>query len=162
MNRIILFVCGIFIFFGLSGCSTCTTCGVLKLDTEVKQHLVKMQLDPELNYYFSGKEDRVPNVIIGLDKKYTLQSNHWLPVINEKQQIPMWIATIDSPKFRSRQFYYPYTGFTINAPDGTRAGFWYGEYTRGKIAFIEPNIIEMFPPQPSVLASQGSEENRRN
>lgn len=161
MNRILLYLLGLFFLIGLSGCSTCTTCGALKLDTEVKQSLVKMQFDPELNYYFFGKEGRVPNVIIGLDKKYTLQSNHWLPVTNAKQQIPLWIETIDSPRFRSRQFFYPYSGFAINGSDGTRAGIWYGEYTRGKIFFIEPNIMERYPPQPSVLASQGSEENSR-
>ncbi len=162
MNRILLVVCGIFIVFGLSGCSTCTTCGVLKLDTEVKQSLVKMQFDPELNYYSSGKGGSVPKVIVGLDKKYTLKSNHWLPVADAKQQIPEWIAVIDSQKFRSRQFFHPYTGFAINAPDGTIAGIWYGEYTRGKISFSDPNIIEMYPPQPSINASQRAEENRSN
>lgn len=162
MNRIILGLFGIVFLIGFSGCSKCTTCGVLKLDTEVKQNLVKMQFDPELNYYSSGKEDSVPKVIIGLDKQYTLQSNHWVQVVNAKQQIPSWLETIDSQKFRSRQFFHPYTGFAINDPGGTKVGFWYGEYTRGKISFIEPNIIEMYPPQPSALASQRSKENRNN
>lgn len=162
MNKILYILLGLFLLIGLSGCGACSTCGVLKLDTEVKQNLVNMQFDPELNYFSSGKEGSVPKVIIGLDKQYTLQSNHWLQVDNAKQQIPIWISTIDSTKFRSRQFFHPYTGFAINAPDGTRAGFWYGEYTRGKISFIEPNIIEIYPPQPSVLASQRGEENRRN
>jgi hypothetical protein len=126
----------------LSGCATVGSQGRLQNNLEVSDMFVNGPLSPDYNYYFSGPRNN-PRAIMGLDKKFYLESNRWQSVDPASGQIQTMMRALTNQKgFAKANF-----GSVILDPDGNRIGVWYSrEARRTRVIMLGDNFVSIFPP----------------
>lgn len=153
--KTILVTCLLALGLTLGGCADCPTCGKLTLDSSVSQAITDQQISSTHDYYASGRDGHLPNVIVALDKSYALQAEQWKKVTDPESSIPLWIESSKKPSNSYKSgLKQPYRGFAISNPDGEQVGVWYGNLSRGRMSFPSPGVMELGPPQKSALASK--------
>ncbi|MBM4272128.1 MAG: hypothetical protein FJ139_08250 [Deltaproteobacteria bacterium] len=81
----------------------------------------KYQVDPNLNYYYSGS-GVYPNAVMGLNKAYTLDSDLWKKVDMTPQLFREFVTNMQTKALTLGQNQY---GFAILDEKGKRIGVWY-------------------------------------
>jgi hypothetical protein len=81
----------------------------------------RYQVDPNLNYYYSGS-DVYPNAVMGLNKAYTLDSDLWKKVEMTPQLFCEFIKNMQTKALTLGLNQY---GFAIIDNKGNQIGIWY-------------------------------------
>ena len=124
---------------GLSGCFE--NYGRLKRNPEVTKAFKNNQVENDYRYYFYGRSNQ-PNVIVGIDQKYHVESFMWREVdhtTDKFKNMIYWIWTDIT------YYYNPEMGADILDPAGNRVGLWYSNIWWAAIRFHENNRIEIMP-----------------
>lgn len=118
-RRQFLRVISFLILFISAGCVGLHTgnYGSIVPDEEIGRTFEAYTPDPRLNYYISGP-DSLPNVIMGLDKAYTLESTLWKRV----EMTPRTLRALVTHMHIAAPTMH---GFAIFDPAGNRIGVWY-------------------------------------
>jgi hypothetical protein len=104
----------------LSGCATVMhDFGKIVPDNRVTKDFEMYQMDPDMNYYFSGSE-AYPNAIIGLKKKYVLDNDLWKPIKPDPQTFTRMVSDM---QYLAR--YIRLQGFIMESPSREAIGVWY-------------------------------------
>ncbi|WP_419660751.1 uncharacterized protein Dvar_11560 [Desulfosarcina variabilis str. Montpellier] len=99
--------------------AACTTnYGRLSVASEVARDFQTGVIQPDFQYYYSGREN-IPYAIIGIDRKYSVPSRYWIPIQPDADQLRKMSGNIFQ-KVRVD----PY-GAVIMGPDGKKIGVWY-------------------------------------
>lgn len=124
---------------GLSGCFE--NYGRLKRNPEVTKAFKNNQVENDYRYYFYGRSNQ-PNVIVGIDQEYHLESFMWREVdhtTDKFKDMIYWIWTDIT------YYYNPEMGADILDPAGNRVGLWYSNIWWAAIRFHENKRIEIMP-----------------
>jgi hypothetical protein len=92
--------------------------GRLAIDAQVGQDFRAGVIQPDLRYYYTGRENMF-YAIIGIDRAYTVPSRYWISIAPEPDQLRKMSENI----FQEGRV-DPY-GALIMAPDGELVGIWY-------------------------------------
>lgn len=152
MNRLIYLLLLIGISSILGGCVTATqnkNLGSMRESRDITSKYTSLTIDSKYNYYYSGVE-LSPDVIMGIDKAYTVQSKFWHPVDLTEEQLEYWVTwgkrqTADEGF--SRRYLGKFMGAYILAPDGTVVGDWYSKKDWGIFEFPGNKVIIPHPPR---------------
>jgi hypothetical protein len=106
---------------GLSGCSgTSGPYGRLAINPDVKTLFQRNEVLPDHQYFYTKSPTR-PQVIIGLHKDYTLQSDFWHPVKATPERLKRWMNWQQDYK----QILMGQNGSDIFDKNGHKIGVWY-------------------------------------
>jgi hypothetical protein len=130
----------------LTGCSslmkTMENYGEMRPDSNVTEAFERYEINPELTYYISGSESE-PNVIIGLDKRYTLVSDLWKHRVFQQSEpsggIPQkgtFRYYVEGMNTKASRFNTSLQGFDIVDNNGRDIGDWYS-------ILIAPTSVKM-------------------
>lgn len=114
-----------------SGCGA-HTYGKLSMNNEVKKEFQNGQVNPEYNYYYTGREN-FPYAIAGIDKRYKVPSKYWIRFDPDTGKLKEMSGMLYED-FRD----IPY-GAIILAPGGNRIGIWYSNVSRASVRVDEEN-----------------------
>ena len=95
--------------------------GSIVPDQAAEKSFETFQLDPEMNYYYSGP-DQYPNALIGLKKAYVLDNDLWKTL---EPTPKIFKDKIRSMKEKARLYGGNQYGFAIRDPQGKTIGIWY-------------------------------------
>lgn len=95
--------------------------GKIVPDGNVMHAFESYQVNPDLNYYISGS-DVYPNAIMGIDKRYSLNSTLWKKVEFTPQTLK---SLVDNMKAKVSEINQTLHGFTILDTKGNDIGNWY-------------------------------------
>ena len=102
-------------------CSGTGNYGRLYPNDKVKNTFETYQLPSDYMYYYSGS-DADPDVVIGIQNDYDLESKFWKPVALTQTLLKRWFQL----GRKTRTGYNPdRNGSDILAPDGRKVGIWY-------------------------------------
>lgn len=133
----------------LAGCTVMPTqvkdYGSFEPDAAVTQAFETYQVNPDLNYYFSGSEI-YPNAIMGLNKKYTLQESLWQKVRMTPKRLK---NMVDAMQKKSDEMSLHLRGWSIRDESGREIGVWYSVlFATGSVKFEGDNKVSIDrPPQ---------------
>ncbi len=144
-----------------SGCVTMSRgYGKFVADESVAQRFQKYQIDPDMNYYYSGSE-LYPNVIMGLKKEYSLDNNLWRPLKSDPELFKTNIYNmVYTASNYSRQLY----GFVMKSPAGRTLGVWFSPLdVQMRVKMGKNNKVVVFTPdqQPDVNEDDFGERRPR-
>jgi hypothetical protein len=140
------------IAFVLGGCAAATqnkNLGSMKESNEITQKYRSLTIDPAYHYYYSGVELN-PDVVMGIEKSYTVESKFWHQIDLSKDRLEYWVTWGDRQSMDegfSRRYLGKYRGAYILAPDGTVVGDWYSKKDWGIFEFPGNNVIIPHPPR---------------
>jgi hypothetical protein len=163
MMRIIWLFTLMFSFLIIGGCASTTNNKNLgqgiRENHEVTRKYRSLTIDPNYHYYYSGRELQ-PDVVMGIDKKFTVQSKFWHQIDLTEEQLDKWVTWGDRERdnegFSSR-YLMKYQGAYILDPEGQVVGDWYSKKDLGVFEFPGNNIIIPHPPRNRA----GSEPRKR-
>ena len=153
MNRTIWLLILISYALIMSGCVSAT--GNRNLGQSIREnHDVtrkyrSLTIDPNYNYYYAGRKVQ-PDVIMGIDKKFTVQSKFWHMIDLTPEQLDYWVMWGDrerSSEGFSRRYLMRYQGAYILDPEGQVVGDWYSKKDWGIFEFPGNNVIIAHPPR---------------
>jgi len=116
------------------------------------------QIDPDMNYYYSGPEF-YPNALIGLKKSYMLDSDLWKPIEAQSKVFKELITAMQKIALEHGMLQH---GFIIKDNKGQTIGVWYSVLTaRTLVRMGDDNKVEIFTPELIIFktgdgASDGS------
>ena len=110
------------LFIGCAG-SLFKNYGEISPDMRVTKAFETYQINPEYNYYISGS-DVYPNAIIGLDKRYTLESDLWKEVEMTPEKLRELVTDMKDKATTVNWGSRPY-GFVMFDDKGNQIGVWY-------------------------------------
>jgi len=156
----------------LSGCSllgkTFHSYGTIQPNGDVTAAFEHYEIKSELNYYISGAESE-PNVIIGIDKRYTLVSDLW-KLRTLKPGIPQGIPEkgtlryyVDGMNRKASRFTMILQGFDIIDNQGNDIGDWYSILIAPTwVRMLEDNKIAIVPPPLDIYERYEREGSARD
>jgi hypothetical protein len=104
----------------LFGCATMAPgYGTFVPDQNVPMNLESFQIDPDMNYYFSGPF-MWPDAIIGVKKAYRLDSTLWRKIVVTPELVRNFVSTI-----KSQQSPITLYSYAILDDKGKQIGVWY-------------------------------------
>lgn len=120
-------------------------------DETVRRNVEAGNMDPALNYYYSGPVSR-PNAIMGLNKKYVLDNKLWQPVSSPA----MCKELCHSMMTADKQSNVPdLQGFTMLSPDGQKIGVWYSEINaKMMVKMGKGNKVIVYTPDQALHADE--------
>jgi hypothetical protein len=125
-----------------AGCAAGGSYGRLRPSQEVGDMFVKGPLSAEYNYYYSGAANK-PRAIIGIDRKYTLETERWKQVDPESGQIRTMMDALTG----YRGIALVNFGSVILDPEGNTIGVWYSkEADTTTIKMLGDNVVSIYPP----------------
>jgi len=115
------------LLMGLQGCAALhyANYGRFSPDSKITQAFELYQVNPEMNYYFSGS-DVHPNALLGLDKHYILESTLWKSVDMTPARMK---EIVTGMKSRTSTIGQNLSGFSLLDPQGKPVGIWYSIVT---------------------------------
>ncbi len=152
MNRtpyLLLLIC---ISFFLGGCVAAAqheNLGSMRESRDITNKYRSLTIDSKYNYYYSGVELN-PDVIMGIDKSYRVQSKFWHPVDLTEKQLDNWVMwgdRLNTDEGFARRYLGKYVGAFILGPDGAVVGDWYSKKDWGIFEFPGNNVIIPHPPR---------------
>ena len=125
-----------------SGCAG-PNYGSIDPNTAATKAFEAFQIDPDMNYYYSGPYAS-PNALIGLKKSYTLNSDLWKTIDPQPKLIKELITGMQNIAFEHGECQH---GFIIRDNKGNTIGVWYSILrARTFIKMGEGNQVEIFTP----------------
>ena len=136
----------------LTGCASGGAYGRLKPSGEVGDMFVKGPLSSEYDYFYSGSANK-PRAIIGIDRKYKLETSRWKPVSPDSGQIQVMMDALTGYKgFAMVNF-----GSLILDPAGNKIGVWYSkEADWTTIKMLGDNVVAVYPPSRTDAKGKGA------
>ena len=116
---------------------------------DVTRKYRSLTIDPNYNYYYSGRELQ-PDVVMGIDKKFTVQSKFWHQIDLTEEQLDYWVMWGDrerSSEGYSTRYLGNYMGAYILDTEGKIVGDWYSKKDLGIFEFPGNNVIIPHPPR---------------
>lgn len=95
--------------------------GTIVPDARAANAFESFQINPDLSYYISGS-DEYPNALLGLNKKYTLDSTLWKRIDPTPQRFRELVLQM---QVRARQIGQSQYGFAIFDDKSHQIGIWY-------------------------------------
>lgn len=139
----------------LSSCASRQTGNILE-DHAVTNQFRSGTVLEKYNYFYYGIELE-PDVLLAIDKKYTVESKFWTPVKMTDERLQNWIVTLDRvppDKGWSRRYGTRYQGAWVLDPQGGKVGMWYSRKDWGVFEYPGDNVI--IPYVPSNRTGLGS------
>ena len=135
---------GVMLFsaFVLFGCAALINgYGTLIPDQIAEKNFETYQVNPDMNYYFSGAE-AWPDAIIGVNKTYTLGNSLWTKMATTPEVFKNFVSGMksrpDSPDPR---------GYAILDDKGKKIGVWYSIFgVRGYVKMEGENTVDIATP----------------
>ena len=106
--------------------------GRFTIDTQVSQAFRTGAMQPEFNYYYTGR-DTMPYAIIGIDHGYTVPSRYWIPFEPEPAQLKKMSQNI------YRYYHFQPYGSTILDSEGKVVGVWYSNIFQRSVTVDQEN-----------------------
>jgi hypothetical protein len=144
----------------ITGCAATTSknpLGSIKESNDVFRQYREYKINPAYNYFYAGVELQ-PDAIMGIDKKYTVQSKFWHQVDLTEEQLQYWVKWGDRQSVDegfSRRYLGKYMGAYILDAQGTVVGDWYSKKDWGIFEFPGNNVIIPHPPRNRAGSSYG-------
>ena len=142
-KRVLSTMCILFILlsFGCAGLFN-GNYGKIVPDGNVTHNFETYQVNPNLNYYTSGS-DVYPNAIMGIDKRYSLNSTLWKKVEFTPQTLKTRVDDMNSKVSQINQSLH---GFTILDTKGNDIGIWYSILSARTTVKMEDHSVVIFTP----------------
>jgi hypothetical protein len=132
--------------------------GTFVPDLNAEKNFESFQIDPDMNYYFSGS-DVYPSVIMGLKKQYILDNDLWRPIPSDTARFKELIKDM---QFKSRESGQPQHGFVLKSPDGQTLGVCYCPFAVSiKLKLGEDNKVVVYTPDRYPYGGNGSSRRGR-
>lgn len=137
----------------LSGCISMThNYGGFVPDDTVTKQFEAYQMEPDMNYYFSGSES-YPNAIMGLKKRFMLDNDLWQPIKPDPQYFSKLIYGM---RYKSRETGAFQHGFIMQSPGGEPIGVWYsGLTTKMRVRMGKDNKVVVYTPDMGIYDREG-------
>lgn len=151
MNRYVLSLLFFTAFF-ITGCAQCPECGRITNSVDVAKEIRLGEMNPDYNYYLYWRGGFAPVAIVGLDKRYTVESEFWKPASPTEKEWQSWAQEYNTTRGYYDDYYGTnmyYRGYTISRPDGMQAGIYYSALKQVRIRFLEDDTVEVSVPYPS-------------
>jgi hypothetical protein len=150
------------LFVGISllcGCASILNgYGTFVPDQVAEQNFESFQIDPDMNYYFSGS-DVYPTVIMGLKKQYILDNDLWRPIKSDPKIFKDLITDMQTKAATSGQLQ---RGFALKSPDGQTIGVCYCPFkVRVRLKMGEDNKVVVYTPEVSSYPYDGGGRGAR-
>ena len=129
-GRYFMLFAGAALALGISGCIQ--NYGKFSRDSQVSQAFRNGLVQPELNYFYAGRET-MPYAIMGIDTGYAISSSLWTAFEPQPEQLRKMSSNI-----YGKQQYDPY-GFNILDPDGAIIGIWFSSLHFPSVKIDEEN-----------------------
>jgi hypothetical protein len=134
----------LFSILGLFGCAAMNQgYGTFVPDHLVQKGFESFQMDPNMNYYYSGSY-AYPSVIMGLKKQYALDNDLWKPLQPDPILLKDLIGGMQTKAIQTGQAQH---GFILRSPDGQTLGVCYcplDVWIRAKMG--EANKVVVYTP----------------
>ncbi len=122
--------------------------GTIRENHEVTRLFRSYEIRPDYNYFYYGVFLE-PDTIMGIDKKYTVQSKFWKPLALSSDQLKRWVRDLDRSRDDAnfaRSYMGSYQGAYILDPERSAIGIWYSKLDWGVFHFPGENVIIAYPP----------------
>jgi len=117
--------------------------GTILPDTNAAKAFESFKLSADLNYYISGSAE-YPNALMGLNKKYTLDSTLWKKIDPSPLRFRELVLRMQVRARQIGQFQY---GFAIFDDKGNQIGIWYSILlARTPVLMKEDQHVEIYTP----------------
>ncbi|MEE4165098.1 MAG: hypothetical protein V2I35_03800 [Desulfocapsaceae bacterium] len=146
-KNIPLFIAVSFLFLS-SSCAVNSNRGTIRENHEVTNIFRSYEVVEDYNYFYYGVYLE-PDTIMGIDKKYTVQSKFWKPIELTPEQLETWVIRLDRIRGDTdfaRRYMGRYQGAYILDPEKSVIGIWYSKLDWGVFDFPGENIIIPYPP----------------
>ncbi len=131
------------IALSFAGCAGMKNYGSFEPSKKITQAFETYQINPDLNYYFSGS-DVYPNAIMGLNKQYTLDESLWKPVKMTPKKLK---SMVDEMKKKSDELDLYLLGWSMRDNTGKEIGVWYSVlFATTAIKMEAENKVDIFRP----------------
>ena len=127
----------------LLGCAAMTNgYGTLVPDQSALKRLEALQIDPDMNYYFSGPAMR-PDAIIGVNKAYTLGQTLWKKIVVTPELVQVFVSSI-----KSHPSEISLDSYAILDDKGKQIGVWYSTISefRSYIKMKDERTVDIATP----------------
>jgi hypothetical protein len=116
--------------------------GRLAIDAQVKRDFQAGVIQPDLQYYYAGREN-MPYAIIGIDRAYTVPSRYWISFTPEPDQLRKMSGNIFH-----KGLVDPY-GSLITSPEDKIVGIWYSNlYNYSVRVDQQTRTVQILFPNP--------------
>jgi hypothetical protein len=116
--------------------------GNFTLSTEVMHAFENGTIEPDLNYYYAGR-DTMPYAVMGIDRRYQVPSRLWIAFEPQPGQLKKMSGNI-----YAKDRYNPY-GAHIRDAEGTVVGIWYSNLRFRSVSVDRQNMtVEVLFPNP--------------
>jgi hypothetical protein len=127
-------------------------------DAAVTKAFEVFQIDPDMNYYYSGSGVH-PNAIMGLKRNYVLDSDLWKPIEAQPKIFKELIIGMQKKAFDYGTFQH---GFVMKDNKGQPIGVWYSILKAATfIKMGEGNKVMVFTPELETY-KEGGDGNARD
>ena len=132
--------------------------GSFEPSKKITQAFETYQVNPDLNYYFSGS-DVYPNAIMGLNKRYTLDTPLWQPVSMTPGKLRDMVQWMQQ---RADELGLYQLGWSMRDEKGHEVGIWYSILSATTSIKIEGNnkVDVARPPQDTYIRYEGDHDRR--
>ena len=141
----LFFIVAILLMFSCLGCTGLFTgrYGDIVPDTNAAKAFESFQVSTDLNYYISGS-DEFPSALMGLNKKYTLDSTLWKKIDPSPKSFRELVLQMQVRARQIGQFQY---GFAIFDDKGKQIGIWYSILlARTPVLMKDDQHVEIYTP----------------
>jgi hypothetical protein len=144
---------GIFFISIFFICMSCVDAnyGSIIPDSNVTKGFESFQMDPDMNYYFSGS-DVYPNAIMGLEKSYVLDSDLWKPIEAKPKVFKELITGMQTIALNHGMVQH---GFIIKDNRGQSIGVWYSILKAKTFVKMEKDN-KVSVPTPDMMTYEGA------
>jgi hypothetical protein len=148
MKQIIVIFLSLYLLFFSSSCAVNPNLGTIREHHDVTTVFRSYQVISDYNYFYYGIYLE-PDTIMGIEKKYTVESEFWTPVALTPEQLETWVIALDRVRDYSdfaRSYRWRYQGAYVLDPQGSIVGIWYSKLDWGVFDFPGGNVIRPFQP----------------
>lgn len=125
-------------------------------DTAVTKAFEAFQLDPDMNYYYSGSGVH-PNAIMGLKRNYVLDSDLWKPIEAQPAIFKDLIKGMQTKALERGTFQH---GFVMKDNKGQPIGVWYSILRAATVINMgEGNKVAVFTPELEIYR-EGTDDGK--
>ena len=102
MKKKIALLLSVSLLFASGSCAVrSNNWGTIRENHEVTRIFRSYEINPGYNYFYYGVSLE-PDTIMGIDKKYTVQSKFWKPVALSSDQLKIWVRDLDRSRDDTR------------------------------------------------------------
>ncbi|HPK53558.1 MAG TPA: hypothetical protein PK114_03800 [Smithellaceae bacterium] len=132
-----------------------TMWGSIVTDEAVKNYFDTYQVSADLDYYISGS-DVYPNAILGLNKKYILESSLWKKIELTPAALKELVTNM---KAKAEDMGQNQFGFAVRDNRGEKIGLWYSIlFAATSVQMKNDREVVIYPPDSDIYEKK--EEKR--